>query len=322
MTPQPHPAPETANGASLSSLYNAPILPKVLNAAQKEQYAQELLTLAEGHNLADLKTFQEFAANEARFREAMVQALHPDATFSHEFAHKLQLHFPGMDHQIAMQAGQSFLINRRDDQAARLALIQAEPGFLAEIAVRQKNGETPKPPEDFQLTQEKRTKLAESFALPDRASGPEPAIHILANAFGQKIWHEKLAIAMRPEGPLEAVLAGDLARHAPGLPAEFIAKGSRHFMKERHVRAQAVTDSLSAEGGVVQEAIRMSEDARVRNAGQPLPMSGIAIAGEKEAAAALASPLSELLNASTQLRDSFAARIRALTQDSTPTLPF
>lgn len=119
-----------------------------------------------------------------------------------------------------------------------------------------------------------RRKLVESLEQTANPNGPEPAIHILANAQGQREWHRALAEAFAPDGVFAMQFTRALTFRLPEIPPERVASAAGDFLGERYRRAREVELLLTEPETVIHDAIARSQNAEKKQRPDPVIQSG------------------------------------------------
>lgn len=251
-----------APSAVWTSLGTQPVVPQALSGEKQANLRRDLAYLASLAGVRDAAGWQAFLPQVGVLTQAMASVLdpRPENPVVQAFAAALQAAPP----EAGLQTIQSVLLNRRDDLAASLPLLQ-EAAFtgsawqLLESQRFQPRGDLgPLPAPKWQ-------ELMETLVQP-RHGKLEPAAHIHATAAGHAQAHAQLAAAFNPSGPAAATLTAALLQAAPQVPATLTQAFAARWLSIRHTRAAQVAEAYQPGSPLVQSAIRLSEENRLSRA--------------------------------------------------------
>ncbi len=259
-------SPPLAQGAA--TLADAPIAEGALAGDKRKAFLLNLRRDYAGRAPDDKAVFERFREEQKRLCDAFIMALYPKGVFASALAdahfqslRKLDTHNdPARLRYASTVSIHSILINRRDDMLASRKLLD-DPTFLAEL---KQELATPLPKAVAAMPEEKAETLIESLVQTRGPLGREPAVHIYANAKGQIIEHQALADAFDPKGRAAQALTSELLSRLPDMDAKSVAAITEHYMQARKTAADNVVDALALDGPVVSEAVRRSEQVRLR----------------------------------------------------------
>ncbi len=197
----------------------------------------------------------DFLMEQRRLREAIAQALAPQGKVVATFAEEMRKALPILSEAHAREAVAQTCARRAAEQQQFLKLLTSDTRFHAAGRLKEADVPQEKDPTD---------KFVEILAQPKLAGGPEPIIHILAQADGQERWHAALIECWKPGGKVHAALEASLKELAPDLRPEMVEFAADHFIRNRHKRAVMATKLMSAESHVVQKAIAISMEAAAK----------------------------------------------------------
>jgi hypothetical protein len=227
--------------------------PASADALARRDLGAELLALVAADAPAGPVAWTQFFQRQRRVREALIQRLSPGGAFMRAFAETLQSQLPGLTAANALPATDQVMHNRAKQQTRWLALLN-DDGFRASVMAQA----AAPPPEPPPIDAEKREELVAMLLQPHAPGGPEPAVHILANADGQKRWHEALAVCWEPGGALHEQLLREMKAALPDVPASDVALAADRFIGQRYIKAVSVAAAMEPDSGVVQDAMRRS----------------------------------------------------------------
>jgi hypothetical protein len=270
--------PEAASDAPVKvhSLRDAPLVAHPADDRKRSQFLTILQHAYEGRNPESVSDWQQFISEQKAICSAFIEVLNPEGAFSktlsrahHHALRDLQQQASGnislrLLKETAYTSVHSILLNRRDDMASYLLLLE-DKDFLSDLGklVKKPAGERIRA---STLPKDKQEELIDSLVQPRGILGREPAVHIYANAKGQIIEHEALAVAFDPEGATGRVLAQELQKHLPDMEARKLEAVAKDYLMDRRHAAQLVVQALALDGELMNEAVQRSENLRVQKA--------------------------------------------------------
>ncbi len=267
-------AAEPTRDTHTYSLKEAPLLNRQADERKRGQFLKFLHHAYEGRNPESTKDWQDFIAEQKAVCRAFIEVLNPAGTFSktlsrahHHALRDLQQHASSniplrLLKETAYTGMHSILLNRRDDMASYLLLLD-DKDFLSDLGKQIKKPAGQKI-RAASLPKDKQEELIEALVQTRGPIGREPAVHIYANAKGQIIEHEALAVAFEPDGAAGRVLTQELQKHLPGMDAKKIEAIAKDYLGDRKQAAVLVVDALALDGPLMNEAVHRSETLRVQ----------------------------------------------------------
>lgn len=250
----------------LSSKYN--VLTQKLEA--------ELLHAAATQSVVTPLQVSQLILEQRRIREAFVEALKPGGAVASVLTAEICRQLPDTNATAAYIAVNQMLYRRAKEQAEWHRVLTYDQQFHSDITAKL---HAPAPLADAPsaplLTPQDHAKLVESLLQSKRESGPEPVIHILAAADGQRRWHDALAVAWQPGGAVHGRLMSDMRLLLPDVPERHVEGAVARYLDARYDRAVTIAGAMEVESPVVQQAMVQSLAADVPT---PSP-GGVSVSG-------------------------------------------
>lgn len=223
------------------------------------------------------------------------------ALTDHDLVHRMATIFiaemgklvPSAANAISMEQAhlqiESILRNRIND-AKQFVLSLAQPEFIA--AARAEALQPAKPaPEGCVLPDYKKTEIVEDMVLPQKPTGPEPAVHVAATALGHQLVHQALANLFKPDGPVRADLVSALTKAWPQAAGGQMQQLAETWLKARHNPAHAVANGLLEKGELYIAAMNMADQLQKMKLGADEANAAIAKAQASSKAAVTPAPV-------------------------------
>ena len=255
-----------------TELGSQPVIKRPFSEGKKSMLANDLALMAVQAGVRDQAGWERVVSQYHALTSAMIQAIDPSPANPVTLALANQLeaagegYLPGLPanlwQETARQSVQSVLLNRRDDLHASLALL-ADPTFTQSVFGAAAAGQLRPTAELGPLPAPKRQELMESLLQP-HSGKMEPALHIHASAMGHQRMHQGLAQSFQPTGSAATLIAARLSTLAPAVPQELVQAYTSRWMSIRQIRAQQVADAMRPDSTLVQNAVRLSEESRMR----------------------------------------------------------
>ena len=267
------------NEHKVFSLKEAPLLTRSADERKRGQFLKFLHHAYGNRNPDSAADWQAFINEQKAICHAFIEVLSPQGVFAkalsrahHHALRDLQQQASSniplrLLKETAYTSVDSILLNRRDDMASYLLLLD-DKDFLSDLGkkirtpagIRQRADALPK---------DKQEELIDSLVQSRGILGREPAVHIYANAKGQIIEHEALAVIFDPEGAPARALTQELKKQLPQLSTDSIQSLAKEYMTDRQHAAELVVEALVLDGELLNESIRRSEVLRQQKGGAP-----------------------------------------------------
>lgn len=192
------------------------------------------------------------------FREAMAEA----------FQRAVAAEQPNPDYHVTLDEARrevtSILKNRAADARHYVELLK-DPNYL-QSAIAQFEGK-PVDATTFTLPDAKQEEIIRRLVQPDDKDGAEPAVHVAASAYGQRLVHAALA-RLFAEPAIEQLLAQQWKEHLPTLSEAQAAQLASEWLNARKGPAEAVAQGLKESGDLYRAAMARSEALQKKKLGE------------------------------------------------------
>lgn len=241
---------------------------KKLGEAPRADLQAFLLRAAEREGATTPEAFDQLVGRMKTRIAALVQAIDPaDSPAMHALGHMYDKEFathttqPGQEHEVAMWAARSVLLNRRDDLVASLKALEDE-SFLLPLRTEAIQPGFKAPELDTALSPEKLEAEKKTLTLTHDGKIDTP-IHFMMAATAQHKSHAILMDAFAPgstvaealKASMQAILPAEEHQHAEALLGE--------WMLLRAERAKGIMEADRPDGPLVTESIRAWDAQRL-----------------------------------------------------------